>query len=64
MSKASRHLKDHLLRINGKGYKAYKDIKGAYAFPGFWLSIDHVQGDPFCISLKGKGPCGPTRFRF
>lgn len=47
MSKASRQLKDHLLRIDGKGYKAYKDIKGAYAFPEFLLVIDHVQGDPF-----------------
>ncbi|MGA1839961.1 MAG: ABC-ATPase domain-containing protein [bacterium] len=36
-----------LTRIDGRGYKAYKDIKGAYSFPGFTLFIDHVQGDPF-----------------
>ena len=36
-----------LERIDGKGYKAYKDLVGRYAFDGFQLSIDHVQGDPF-----------------
>ncbi|MBK1696759.1 ABC-ATPase domain-containing protein [Rhodovibrio salinarum] len=36
-----------LKRIDGKGYKAYKDIVGRYAFDRFTLSIDHVQGDPF-----------------
>ncbi len=34
-------------RIDGKGYKAYKDLKGTYRFPRFDLSVDHVQGDPF-----------------
>ena len=36
-----------LKRIDGKGYKAYKDIVGRYGFDSFTLSIDHVQGDPF-----------------
>jgi predicted ABC-class ATPase len=36
-----------LKRIDGKGYKAFKDVVGRYAFDGFQLSIDHVQGDPF-----------------
>lgn len=36
-----------LSRIDGRGYKAYKDIQGTYSFPGFTLFIDHVQGDPF-----------------
>ena len=56
MSKDSRLLKDHLLRIDGKGYKAYKEIKGRYAFPGFWLFIDHVQGDPFASSAAWAFP--------
>jgi predicted ABC-class ATPase len=39
---------DEVLRsIDGRGYKAYKEIKGEYQFPGFTLIIDHVQGDPF-----------------
>ncbi|RMG92647.1 MAG: ATPase [Chloroflexi bacterium] len=40
-------LKSNLLRIDGRGYKAYKDIRGVYEFPEFTLFIDYVQGDPF-----------------
>lgn len=36
-----------LHRIDGKGYKTYKDLEGAYQFPAFRLWIDYVQGDPF-----------------
>ena len=36
-----------LRRIDGKGYKAFKDIQGRYRFDGFELAVDHVQGDPF-----------------
>ncbi|GJL57085.1 MAG: ATPase [Nitrospirales bacterium] len=40
-------LKHILTRIDGRGYKAYKEIQGAY--DGDWLKlyIDHVQSDPF-----------------
>ncbi len=41
-----------LLRIDGKGYKAYKDIRGTYGFPFFTLYIDHVQGDPFAAPSR------------
>lgn len=40
-------LQKTLQRINGKGYKAYKDIKGVYSFPFFTLYLDYIQGDPF-----------------
>lgn len=40
-------LRNLLRRIDGKGYKAYKDIRGCYRFDRFTLCIDHVQGDPF-----------------
>lgn len=36
-----------LRRIDGRGYKAYQDLTGTYAYDGFTLFIDHVQGDPF-----------------
>ncbi|MGK7945070.1 MAG: P-loop domain-containing protein, partial [Microcystaceae cyanobacterium] len=36
-----------LFELDGRSYKAYKDIKGSYQFPDFTLIIDHVQGDPF-----------------
>ncbi len=45
--KTETDLKSHLLRIDGRGYKAYKDIRGEYLFEKFTLIIDHVQGDPF-----------------
>ena len=41
------HLRSLLSKIDGHGYKAYKDLKGSYQFDGYRLTIDHVQGDPF-----------------
>lgn len=41
------NLRQRLLQLDGRGYKAYKDIKGSYKFPDFTLIIDRVQGDPF-----------------
>jgi predicted ABC-class ATPase len=52
MVKKSALLKETLLRLDGKGYKAYKEIRDSYAFPGFWLSVDHVQGDPFALPSR------------
>ncbi|MGA7935077.1 MAG: ABC-ATPase domain-containing protein, partial [Kovacikia sp.] len=40
-------LRRSLNRIDQQNYKAYKDLKGRYEFPGFTLLIDRVQGDPF-----------------
>ncbi|UCC69772.1 MAG: ABC-ATPase domain-containing protein [Armatimonadota bacterium] len=40
-------LRDDLRRLDGKGYGAYKDLRGGYEFPRYALFIDHVQGDPF-----------------
>ena len=45
-------LRRTLNRIDGKGYPAYKDIRGEYEFPGFRLLIDHVQGDPFAAPSR------------
>ncbi len=41
-----------LHRIDGRGYKAYKELKGAYRFSFFTLFVDHVQGDPFAAPSK------------
>ena len=43
----SSELESLLKRIDGRGYPAYKDIRGCYDFGDFILSVDHVQGDPF-----------------
>lgn len=48
----STELRNLLKRIDHRGYPAYKDTKGAYQFPGYILSIDHVQGDPFASPSK------------
>jgi predicted ABC-class ATPase len=41
-------LRHILSRIDGKGYKAYKDLQGKrFSFPRFTLSVQYVQGDPF-----------------
>ena len=53
----SAELKNLLQRIDHKGYPAYKDTRGSYEFPGYVLSIDHVQGDPFAAPSKVKYPC-------
>ncbi|WP_455219265.1 ABC-ATPase domain-containing protein [Kaarinaea lacus] len=45
-------LKQLLQSIDGKGYKAYKDIKGSYDFESFTVTIDHVQGDPFAAPSR------------
>lgn len=48
----STDLRNLLSRIDHKSYPAYKDTKGMYQFPGYVLSIDHVQGDPFASPSK------------
>ncbi len=41
-----------LVRIDGRGYKAFKEIGGTYSFPGFTLAIDSVQSDPFAAPSR------------
>ena len=63
----SNDLRNLLARIDRKSYPAYKDTRGAYRFPGYVLSIDHVQGDPFAapsrlsIHVGGKEASFPER---
>ncbi|WP_076346798.1 ABC-ATPase domain-containing protein [Alicyclobacillus vulcanalis] len=45
-------LRQTLRDIDGRGYKAYQALAGAYAFPTFVLAVDHVQGDPFAEPSK------------
>lgn len=50
--KKAEDLRALLDRIDRRGYPAYKDTKGAYAFGKYVLGIDHVQGDPFASPSK------------
>ena len=45
-------LRKKLQALDGKSYKAYKDIEGSFRFPNFMLSVDHVQGDPFATPSR------------
>ncbi|HIZ84198.1 MAG TPA: ABC-ATPase domain-containing protein [Firmicutes bacterium] len=48
----SAELKNLLARIDRRSYPAYKETRGAYRFPKYILSIDHVQGDPFAAPSR------------
>lgn len=48
----SQQLYQQLLQLDQRSYKAYKQIAGVYQFPGFQLSIDYVQGDPFALPSR------------
>ena len=41
-----------LKRIDGRGYKAYKDIEGRHAGAGYTLCVDKVQADPFAAPSR------------
>lgn len=52
MAQTTTDLQRSLHRIDGKGYPAYKDIRGHYDFDYFTLFIDHIQGDPFAAPSR------------
>jgi len=41
-----------LNRIDGRGYKAYREIRGEFELSSGSLFIDHVQGDPYAAPSK------------
>jgi predicted ABC-class ATPase len=47
-------------RIDGRGYKAYKELKGRWRLPGFVLVVDHVQGDPFAEPSRVRALLDPA----
>jgi len=53
-------LVDLLNDIDGRGYKAYKNLRRAWQFPDFILHIDHVQGDPFAAPTRVRVLLPPT----
>jgi predicted ABC-class ATPase len=52
-----------LQRLDGRGYRAYKEIAGQYDAGTFRLDIDHVQGDPFAepSRLRARVPAATAR---
>ena len=61
-------LKSAILRMDHRGYPAYKSLAGSWHFPEYILNIDHVQGDPFAspsslsIRIDGKRAGFPAAF--
>ncbi len=45
-------LRTLLLRIDGRGYKAYADCRGSWQLPCGTLRIDHVQPDPYAAPSR------------
>lgn len=62
--KTSAQLKKEILSLNGRGYPAYKSLKGSYDFGDYILFIDHVQSDPFAspsdVSIQVEKPGFPA----
>jgi predicted ABC-class ATPase len=57
-------LEELLSRIDGRGYKAYKDIEGVWQYPGFILHVDHVQGDPYAAPTRVRAVLEPDAAGF
>lgn len=45
-------LRRSLERIDGRGYKAYRDIEGRYDLGQLELALDRAQGDPFAAPSR------------
>ncbi|NJR26164.1 MAG: ABC-ATPase domain-containing protein [Richelia sp. CSU_2_1] len=58
------NLRRHLLHLDNRNYKAYKDIQGSYDFSEFTLIIDYIQGDPFASPSKFRVKVPPNIARF
>ena len=52
MSHTLEDLRRTLLRIDGRGYKAYGDVRGSWRGGDLELHVDRVQGDPFAAPSK------------
>jgi predicted ABC-class ATPase len=52
---SSNQIRSILQKIDGRGYKAYKELEGHYDFTNYQIFIDHAQSDPFappsCIRI-------------
>lgn len=54
-------LRERLLQLDGRGYPAYKGIRGEYEVePGWLIAIEHVQGDPFADPSRVRAVLGPA----
>ncbi len=47
-------LRDRSARIDGRGYKRYREISGPWRFTGYTLDLDHVQADPYATPSAAR----------
>lgn len=52
MSRGEEELRTLLRRIDGRGYPAYRELKGRWNLACGVLHVDHVQGDPFAAPSR------------
>lgn len=57
-------MKQALRRIDGRGYAAYKEIRGTWSLPGFALDVRHVQRDPFAPASRMAATLSPEQAGF
>ena len=52
MGRTQADLQRTLRKIDGRGYPAYRELRGAWSLPQFNLEIRRVQGDPFAAPSR------------
>jgi predicted ABC-class ATPase len=50
--------------LDGKGYKAYKTVEGAYEAPRLTFHLDHAQGDPFAEPSRVRAEVASRQAQF
>ena len=61
-ARSEEELRALLHRLDGRGYKAYRDLRGRYRVGAALVFVDHVQGDPFAAPsrLRARIPRAET----
>ncbi len=61
MHRTEDDLRNTLRRIDGRGYPAYRDLKGGWRLPPYTLEVRRVQGDPFAAPSRVAVILDPAR---
>ena len=54
-------LRNILRRIDGRGYPAYRELRGTWDLPAYTLEVRRVQGDPFAAPTRVAVVLDPAR---
>ena len=54
-------LRNILRRIDGRGYPAYRELRGTWNLPAYTLEVRRVQGDPFAAPTRVAVVLDPAR---